>query len=82
MVDYAALVSPLIQSTKDLYGICKASEMQMSDWASKIGRNTRGIASLNFENNQLKKTIEAIKKENNELKLRMDKIEKALASKQ
>ncbi|MEK2645790.1 tail fiber domain-containing protein [Bdellovibrio sp. BCCA] len=92
MVDYAALVSPLIQSTKELYGMCRASERQMLDLSLKIDRNTRDIASLridNFqlkkgqqvlekENAELKKTVEMMKQENAEFKLRLERMEKSL----
>ncbi|WP_413612266.1 tail fiber domain-containing protein [Bdellovibrio sp. HCB-110] len=78
MVDYAALVSPLIQSTKELYGLCKVSEKQWSGLAVTVDRNTRDIASLQAENAQLKKIVEAVMKENTAIKDRLERIEKAL----
>lgn len=64
MVDYAGLVSPLIESTKELYGMCRASEV-------KAERLEREIASLKEENIQ-------IKQESADLKKRLEVQEKML----
>ncbi|XGC80230.1 tail fiber domain-containing protein [Bdellovibrio bacteriovorus] len=54
-VTYSKLVSPLIESTRELYGMCKASEEQIKTLQRKV-------ASLEEENAALKKDIEMIKK--------------------
>ncbi|MNK12013.1 hypothetical protein D3C87_300690 [compost metagenome] len=65
MVDYASLVSPLIESTKELYGMCKATEQ-------KVNHLEREIASLKEENLQ-------IKQESAELKKRLEQQDKLLS---
>ena len=54
-VKYSNLVSPLIESTKDLYGMCKATN-------SKVDELQREVQSLNDENQKLKARLDAIEK--------------------
>lgn len=67
-VGYSKLVSPLIESTKELYGMCKSNSQKVehverdiasivSDMASKEAR----IQDLEKENTALKKDLERIK---------------------
>jgi hypothetical protein len=75
LVDYAALVSPLIQSTKELYGMCKATDELVSE-------HSREIASLNarldYEKAAREQALAAKDQEIKELKARLDGLEKAL----
>jgi hypothetical protein len=54
-VKYPNLVAPLIESTKELYGMCKASE-------AKAEALERKVASLEDENAKLKARLDAIEK--------------------
>ena len=63
-VNYPALVSPLIESTKELYGLCKANEAENSNLK-------RRVASLEDR-------AEKAERENAELRARLDRIEKLL----
>ncbi len=54
-VKYNSLIAPLIESTKELYGICVASE-------ERIQEQDRTIASLKKENAEIKERLERIEK--------------------
>ena len=69
-VNYPALVAPLIESTKELYGICKATDRQLR----KISSLEKKVLEIEAEN-------QAIRNENEELKKRLLKIEAALGLK-
>ncbi|MGE4133521.1 MAG: tail fiber domain-containing protein, partial [Bdellovibrionales bacterium] len=63
-VKYQGFVAPLIEATKELYGMCKANE--------------REIASLKEENAKLKDEIQKLRDGQAEMALRMEAIERAL----
>jgi hypothetical protein len=73
-VKYSNLVAPLIESTKELYGMCKANREQMEQVA-------RRVASVEDRTTQLEEQNKALARENQELKSRLDAIEKALGLK-
>ena len=80
-VKYQYLFAPLIESTKELYGMCKANEEQMALIQRQIAsvrendaRQDRDISSLLSDN-------EKLKAENAELKKRLGEIEKRLGIK-
>jgi hypothetical protein len=84
-VDYAALVSPLIQSTKELYGMCKATDKQMLQIRDTVNQNSRDIASLQVENAELKSKTDRLEDENRriradyeDLKQRLEKLERTM----
>ncbi|WP_081112160.1 tail fiber domain-containing protein [Bdellovibrio bacteriovorus] len=77
-VNYAKLVSPLIESTKELYGLCKASEQQLQRLSAKIEAHDRRIASLEAENKQKNAAIKELKSENADLKKRLERLEQKL----
>ena len=60
-VKYNSLIAPLIESTKELYGMCSAN-------SAEIAGQGRAIASVQSENAKLKV-------ENQELKARLDSVE-------
>ncbi|WP_413612353.1 tail fiber domain-containing protein [Bdellovibrio sp. HCB-110] len=67
-VNYPALVGPLVESTKSLYGMCKASVEQMQALQNKVNelaandkKQDREIASVKAENEKLKRENAAIK---------------------
>lgn len=60
-VAYAKLVAPLIQSTKELYGLCQASQSQMDRLDQSIKDHDRRISSLEEDNQRLKQENAAIK---------------------
>ncbi|MEK2645801.1 tail fiber domain-containing protein [Bdellovibrio sp. BCCA] len=60
-VKYGNVVSPLIEATKELYGICVAHE-------EVIHKNTRDVASLKAEVQELKKQNEDLRKEIQEIR--------------
>jgi hypothetical protein len=63
-VKYQFLFAPLIESVKELYGMCKAQD-------AKIESVERRLANVEEENAKLKQENEALKK-------RMEAVEKAL----
>lgn len=71
MVDYAGLVSPLIESTKEIYGMCKAQETQIKTLERKIASLQEATQRLSSEN-------ERVSKENSDLKKRLELIERKL----
>ncbi|RZI54168.1 MAG: hypothetical protein EOP12_04345 [Pseudomonas sp.] len=54
-VKYNALIAPLIESTKELYGMCK-------DNSTRVLELERSVASLKEENAAMKRDLELIKK--------------------
>ena len=73
-VNYPALVAPLIESTKELYGICKESH-------DEVVRLKRELASVKNSAERAEDKAEKAMRENAELKARLDTIEKLLLSK-
>ncbi len=71
-VKYGNLVAPLIQSTKELYGMCKANESQWRALASVVDNNARvtdaRINSLQDQVNQLKEENRALQMQVREIK--------------
>jgi hypothetical protein len=70
-VKYPNLVAPLIESTKELYGMCK-------DNSAKALDHERRIASLEESNKVLAAQNQKLDDENQKLKARLDAIEKKL----
>ncbi|MEK2646552.1 tail fiber domain-containing protein [Bdellovibrio sp. BCCA] len=67
-VGYSKLVAPLIESTKELYGMCKANEEQVKMLERKIAsleeadsKKENRIRTLENENEELKKDLKMIK---------------------
>ncbi|UOF01546.1 tail fiber domain-containing protein [Bdellovibrio reynosensis] len=56
-VGYTRLVGPLIESTKELAGLCKMNQSQIAKLESLVAKQTREIASLKQENKDLKEAI-------------------------
>ncbi|MNK12016.1 hypothetical protein D3C87_300720 [compost metagenome] len=85
MVDYAGLVSPLIESTKELYGMCKGSEAKIQDLERKIAsvesENQHVVSTMKRDMELLKSDNEKLKQENSEMKSRLERIEKMLQEK-
>ncbi|MBX3019903.1 MAG: tail fiber domain-containing protein, partial [Bdellovibrionaceae bacterium] len=61
-VKYGNLVAPLIESTKELYGLCQASKEQWAQLAEQTAKNTRDIASVKAENEDLKQRVDRLEK--------------------
>jgi hypothetical protein len=73
-VKYPNLVGPLIESTKELYGMCKDNRV--------LGeQNSRRIANVESRTSELEAKNKALAKENQELKARLDAIERKLGIK-
>jgi hypothetical protein len=70
-VKYNSLIAPLIESTKELYGMCSDSI------ASLEGR----VSQLENENRDKSQEIQKLKAENEQVKARLDRIERMLLSK-
>ena len=85
MVDYAGLVSPLIESTKELYGMCKGSEAKIQDLERKIAsvesENQHVVSTMKQDMELLKSDNEKLKQQNSEMKSRLERIEKMLQEK-
>jgi hypothetical protein len=61
-VNYPALVSPLIESTKELYGMCKANEGQIKEISRKLASVENKASKLEAENALLKARLERIER--------------------
>ena len=70
-VKYPNLVAPLIESTKELYGMCK-------DTSNKVADHDRRIASVEEKAKALEIENKKLDEENKKLKARLDAIEKKL----
>jgi hypothetical protein len=70
-VKYQYLIAPLIEASKDLHQMCKASEDQIARIKANDIRQDRNIASLQEDNAKLKD-------ENEKLRSRLEAIEKHL----
>jgi len=60
-VKYGNLVSPLIESTKELYGMCKASEEQMRSIASVVDDMQVKLEKVIKENQELREELKEIR---------------------
>ena len=78
-VKYANIVSPLIESTKDLYGMCEANAEDMEKIEEIVNSNSRRIASLEQENAELKAQNEEQDKKIQQLMSDMAKIKELLS---
>ncbi len=67
-VDYAVLVAPLIEGTKELARIQEMFEVMHNGLKAQVESNSREIASLRVENEKIKLENEAIKAENTVIK--------------
>ncbi|QDK39002.1 tail fiber domain-containing protein [Bdellovibrio sp. NC01] len=56
-VGYTKLIAPLIESTKELAGICKMNDSQIAQLKVTIEKQSRDIASLKEENAELRAAI-------------------------
>ncbi len=56
-VGYTKLIGPLIESTKELAGLCKMNESQLAKLQSVVAEQSREIASLKQENTELREAI-------------------------
>ncbi len=59
-VKYNSLIAPLIQSTKELYGMCSASEKVNAAQDRQIASIAEDNASLKAENIKLRKEVESL----------------------
>ena len=64
-VKYANIVAPLIESTKELYGMCVANAEDMEKIEENVNKNSRQIASLKEELNDVKEQNLKLIQENN-----------------
>jgi len=80
-VNYAILVSPLIESVKEINNKCIMSEKQIQTLAEKVNQHTRDIASLKEELKSKDTRIQKLEKQNELLMQRLDKIENLIRSK-
>jgi outer membrane murein-binding lipoprotein Lpp len=60
-VKYGNLVAPLIQSTKELYGMCEDNRKQLRTISSEVVDLKSKVQTLEEENKQLKADIQEIK---------------------
>jgi hypothetical protein len=72
-VKYGNLVAPLIESTKELYGICKMSEEQTKALGQRVARNERDIASLKSDLAQKQEQIDFLMRELATIKAQLKK---------
>ncbi|MGZ5507684.1 MAG: tail fiber domain-containing protein, partial [Limisphaerales bacterium] len=77
-VKYSNLIAPLIESTKDLYGMCNASAEQLQNLQAALRDHGRRISSVEIENAELKSRMQKLEYENKTLKDRLDAIERKL----
>jgi hypothetical protein len=74
-VKYGNLVSPLIESTKELYGMCKASQEQMRSIASVVESNKR---ETDAKLQDLQRQVDQLVKSNGELHRELQQIKARL----
>ena len=67
-VDYAVLVSPLIEAVKELDRNQQMYKLMSEGIESSINENSRQIASLKSENEELKSEVQSLKDENTQMK--------------
>jgi hypothetical protein len=81
-VQYGNLVAPLVESTKELYGLCQMSQKQMDDIkaqvATQLAAQQRSIASIQDKNTEQDGEIQKLKLENQQLRQELDAIKKQL----
>lgn len=70
-VKYSNIVAPLIESTKELYGLCV-------DTSNKVKAQSRGIATVETQVQKLENKILKLDAENAELRSRLEALEKAI----
>ena len=80
-INYSILVSPLIESVKELNYKCTMSVKQMHLLNEKINQHSREIASLRDELKSKDSRIQKLEKQNELLMKRLDKIENLIRSK-
>lgn len=73
-VQYGNLVAPLIESVKDIYGLCEMNSEQIKQVQRKLASHDQDIRSL-------KSDLELLKNENAQLKNEIEQIKKLLLSK-
>ena len=78
-VKYANIVSPLIESTKELYGMCEANEADLAKMHKIVNKNSRQIASVKSDVKDLRLENRELRSENEKLKARADKQGKELS---
>ncbi|WP_374074557.1 tail fiber domain-containing protein [Bdellovibrio bacteriovorus] len=76
LVTYPDLIAPLIGAIQELYHKWMDDSQKLHE---TVDRQTREIASIKEENNQVKAENERIKKENDEIKVRLERLEKQLS---
>jgi hypothetical protein len=77
-VKYGNLVGPLIESTKDLYNMCRADERQLRKLASVVERNR---ANADAKIAELQKQVQEVKDENASLRKELREIRDMLRKK-
>ncbi|PIS11774.1 MAG: hypothetical protein COT73_02235 [Bdellovibrio sp. CG10_big_fil_rev_8_21_14_0_10_47_8] len=75
-VKYNALFAPLIESTKELYGMCKANGDAIESLKQENLSLSRDLASVKVENQRLSSEMEQIKAQQQELLRRLEALEK------
>lgn len=77
-VNYEGFIPVLIESTKEVYGVCQMTQKQMESLKSSVEKHDRALASLENRTTILENENRKLKEENQQLKERLDRIEKIL----
>ena len=80
-VKYNSLIAPLIESTKDLYGMCKQTDAKVESIERKMASVQASDATQSKDISKLKSENKKLADENAALKARLDLIEKKLGIK-
>ncbi len=59
-VRYTDLIAPLIQSTKELYGMCQSNEQAIGQTLRELASVKSEVKELRLENSQLKQRLESL----------------------
>lgn len=70
-VNYPMLIAPLIESTRALHGICQATDDRVQSLEKTVAKQSREIASLHEENQELKNKLESQAKDLQAIKAKL-----------
>ena len=80
-VKYGNIVAPLIEASKDLYGICTINSSQIKQIQRTIASHTAEIQQHQDQIKELNRKVDLLSEQNQQLRNELDEIKKLLKSK-